>query len=920
MVARAPRYGGCALAPPATGIYCERPVGKVVVGCGVVALLAAGAGMYSLAGPVAAAPAAAVTAPRPQAARPPRTDNLVALEMGGRVENSIRVPLDAYVPTTLLDGDPATFLITTATAPDVVLSFLGHDTALVSGVTLTFPPAAPDPIWNKPNAGMWPKQVVVSTSMTSPTAGFRQAAAATLPDTAGEHPVAFRAPVNARYVKLALSTNYGSTLATMLADVGVREGQAPGYVPFLERHADLAALLATGRLPEPTGGAPATPAAAASPGDVCATPPRAAVHPASPESHNVLVVGPDSSRYGPYFYATQAPDSPAVRYFPTARGDGRVDSSIFRRATYWAVPPAAASAAALVPSAGIDTVALAQVCDIQTSVPAGFKQALMAWVAAGHKLIIQDSDKCGPGHVPDYRFLPFPFATSNPGAQGAASALRVVERNFLVSDDPSDPAFFDEESWRLKKNGNSSNDFGDSNAVVKFDPNWCGALVGSNVRREHGFILTYAHYGRGLIIYDGVDSDQSGNVAYRQYVGRQLLLPFDPDPLPCTMRLAPFAVTTTPQLARQAVVPGQQVTYPLAILPVAPGYKGDVALTVATSPDTGDLHASIAPSHVTLGGQDASATLTVTMPARLPDLLHLAVRGSSPDATATLCLAATERHTGTLGVVADPGARPAAPSARNLLIVLDLSGSMNLPLGKSTRIATARQVLHTVLGEIPDDFKVGLRLYGHRYGSKEKQTCTDSELVIPVEPLDRGALLKKVDATRPRGETPLVYSVLQAIGDLKNAGGGGVVLITDGEESCGGDFAAAARTIQASGLDFRLNIVGFTLKNAQARQQLSTLAGTAGGHYYAASDGTALAHAIVAAAISRFPYSVLNAAGKVVAEGEAGDRGQELMAGTYRVVVKAGDDSLTLDRVAVAAGQTVTVRVVRQGNAFVLQR
>ena len=56
--------------------------------------------------------------------------------------------------------------------------------------------------------------------------------------------------------------------------------------------------------------------------------------------------------------------------------------------------------------------------------------------------------------------------------------------------------------------------------------------------------MAYAHYGRGVIIYDGIDRDQNANLAYQQYVARQLLLPFRPDPLPCTLRLAPFAITT----------------------------------------------------------------------------------------------------------------------------------------------------------------------------------------------------------------------------------------------------------------------------------------------------------------------------------------------------------------------------------------
>lgn len=77
----------------------------------------------------------------------------------------------------------------------------------------------------------------------------------------------------------------------------------------------------------------------------------------------------------------------------------------------------------------------------------------------------------------------------------------------------------------------------------------------------------------------------------------------------------------------------------------------------------------------------------------------------------------------------------------------------------------------------------------------------------------------EVERLRPCGETPLVYSALRATADLKSAGGGSVVLITDGEESCGGDVAAAANALEPSGLDFRLSIVGFTLTNQKARQE-----------------------------------------------------------------------------------------------------
>ena len=842
--------------------------------------------------------------------------------MGGRIENRVKLLTGEYFATKLLDGDPRSLWLAWGKAPhEIVLSFLGRDSALVSSVTLTFPPSAADPIWGEANSLMWPKDIEVWTSTESATAGFRKVVSAALPKEPGDHAVPFPAPVEARYVKLVITSNNGSGWSTMLADVAVREGQAPGYVPLLQRHADLASLISTGVLPQAADGrgtSAAPVAAAAIQGDVCAPRVRADVPSTHPESRTVLIVGLEPEWYGPYFYATYLPDSPPNRYFAAGSGDGRVDSSIFRRATYWSLPPHEADPAALLPSWGVDTVVLSQICNIKTSVSGAFKRAIVDWVASGHKLIIQDSDKCGPQNVPDYGFLPFSFATNNPGAQGASSQMSIVENNLLVSPDPSDPAFLDEESWRLKKNGNRNNDFGDSNTVVKFDPHWCGMLVGTNATGGHGFVATYAHHGRGLIVYDGLDYDQSDNVAYRQYVARQLLLPFDPDGLPCSTRLAPFVVTTDSSLVKRSVAPGQTYSYPLSILAVEPGYKGSVQLSLSAPSGVTGLVSRIEPDTVSLGN-DAKAVLTLTMPQRLPETLRVALRGVAADANATLCLAASERRTGRLTVTTELD-QGTAPSRKNLLIVLDLSGSMNLPLGKSTRIATARQVLRDVLTRIPDDFNVGLRLYGHRFGSRQKETCTDSELVVPVRRLDRDLISKTVERLRPRGETPLVYSALQASNDLKSAGGGSVVLITDGEESCGGDFAAATSTLKQAGLDLRLSIVGFTLANQKARQELGALATATGGNYYSADDGRALTRALVAATINRFPYSIISASGATVAQGEAGDKGQELPPGEYKLVVQAGDEALVVDRLSIAPAIDATVRVIRKGDRFALDR
>ena len=347
------------------------------------------------------------------------------------------------------------------------------------------------------------------------------------------------------------------------------------------------------------------------------------------------------------------------------------------------------------------------------------------------------------------------------------------------------------------------------------------------------------------------------------------------------------------------------------------GFRGTVALS-AIAP--GGAAAAISPASVTLGDEQR-ATLTVKVPSPMPERITVGVAGQSGKATGLLCLSLRERRSGRLIVGTDFGnaAKPAA-SRKNLLFILDSSGSMRQPLGKGTRISTARQVMRDVVAKLPADFTVGVRVYGHRLASTHKGTCTDTELVVPMGRANQAAILKQIDTLQPRGETPLVYSVLQGAGDLKGSGGGNLVLVTDGEESCGGDLDAAKAELKKLGIDLTLNIVGFTLAGAQARAPLAGLAASTGGAYLSAQDGPSLARAIVAAATDRFPYKVLGAKGETVAAGDAGDAGAELPAGTYRVVVQAGADDITLEGVAIVRGADTKLRIVRKGDRFAVER
>jgi hypothetical protein len=181
-------------------------------------------------------------------------------------------------------------------------------------------------------------------------------------------------------------------------------------------------------------------------------------------------------------------------------------------------------------------------------------------------------------------------------------------------------------------------------------------------------------------------------------------------------------------------------------------------------------------------------------------------------------------------------------------------------------------------------------------------------------------LLAAANRLKPRGETPLVYSVLQTVSDLKSARAGTVIVITDGEESCKGDPQAAVKQLQDSGIDVTLNIVGFTLTEKQGRAKLTAFAEANGGHYYGAQSGEALARAVLMAAVEKFSYTIVDSAGRQVASGEAGNSPEELPPGDYTVVVSAGDDKVTAGPFTVTVGGETVLKVVIKGDRFAVER
>ncbi len=191
-------------------------------------------------------------------------------------------------------------------------------------------------------------------------------------------------------------------------------------------------------------------------------------------------------------------------------------------------------------------------------------------------------------------------------------------------------------------------------------------------------------------------------------------------------------------------------------------------------------------------------------------------------------------------------------------IILDASGLMLQRMGTERRIEIAKRTLTKLVTQtIPSGAPFALRVLGH----KEADSCR-TDLEIPLAPLDPAKVQLQIAGINAvnLAKTPIAESLEQTLGDLGSAAKGQrlIVLITDGEETCDGDPAAAIEALRAAGVDVRGNIVGFAIDDAALEETFRYWADLGDGSYFSASDAAGLDSALSEA--MRAPFDALDAA------------------------------------------------------------
>lgn len=178
----------------------------------------------------------------------------------------------------------------------------------------------------------------------------------------------------------------------------------------------------------------------------------------------------------------------------------------------------------------------------------------------------------------------------------------------------------------------------------------------------------------------------------------------------------------------------------------------------------------------------------------------------------------------------------------NLLFLVDFSNSMTEYLENEKKVNSVKKMLYKILPKIPSDTKVGMRVYGHNCNVLAFQACRSSELIVPIENNSIGKIQSALSTLKPKGMTPITYSLKQAVKkDLVNINGKKhIILLTDGGENCDESPCDYAISLVKTRRDVNIDVIAFNVKDSDDLAQLKCTADVTGGHFIEAGTNAQL--------------------------------------------------------------------------------
>ena len=259
-----------------------------------------------------------------------------------------------------------------------------------------------------------------------------------------------------------------------------------------------------------------------------------------------------------------------------------------------------------------------------------------------------------------------------------------------------------------------------------------------------------------------------------------------------------------------------------------------------------------------------------------------------------------------------------AATNENILIVFDASGSMTESFGGSPRIDVAKSAITDLLGSLDANTSVGLRAFAQEKITVKADACVKTDLLQPFT-TDRSAVTTQVNSLQAVGSyTPLGYTLQQSTGDFAVGANNVLILMTDGQENCGGNPANAAAALKAAGIKVKTYVIGLGA-DAATRAQLTGIATAGGGKYYDATDATSLAASFNAIQQAEHPVDKTNTdsiLGKEVTGGNGYETAVPITPGMYHLSHNQIGGQFDYFKMDVKAGDVINYSIQSSENSI----
>ena len=192
------------------------------------------------------------------------------------------------------------------------------------------------------------------------------------------------------------------------------------------------------------------------------------------------------------------------------------------------------------------------------------------------------------------------------------------------------------------------------------------------------------------------------------------------------------------------------------------------------------------------------------------------------------------------------GATPNIDENERVLFILDFSNSMSEYLDGRRKVDLMIDTMRKILTEISPNIYVGLRVYGHRTGFTPFEACRASSLISPINPENGFNIQNRLSEIKPRGMTPITYSLKQAVKNdfLGFTGKKHIILLTDGGENCDESPCKYVMELVQIRKDVTIDVIAFNIDDEDDLAQLECTSMVTSGKFYNAQTAAELARSL----------------------------------------------------------------------------